>query len=184
MRRGLPSCQRLAPARRQRGASKFEFALAAALFAVMVGVADSRLNHYQEEFETVAAEQLIISLRTALTLKMSQLTVAQRRHEIASLREQNPIGWLYEKPKNYLGEYYHPDNEKLATGNWYFDRGDKTLVYLLTRRKSFAFHASILLRFKVESVRLPSTSAATAPTAPIENVSLVQVFDWPGVGGE
>jgi hypothetical protein len=84
MRRGLPNRQQAAPARRQRGATKFEFALAAAAFAVLAGVAANRLNSYQEQIETVAAEQLITSLRGALTIKMSQLTAAQRRAEIAA----------------------------------------------------------------------------------------------------
>jgi hypothetical protein len=181
---GLPAWQPAWPARRQGGFSKFEFGVAAILFAVLVGVANSRLNDYQEKIETVAAEQLIASLRAGLTLRMSQLTATQRRHDLAAILDENPIAWLNKKPENYLGEYYSPDNEILAPGNWYFDRSDKTLVYLLNRQKSFAFHSAILLKFKVRSLRLPPTSAATAPAAPVENVSLVQVFDWPVVSGQ
>jgi general secretion pathway protein G len=180
MRRSLPLRQQA----RQRGFSKFEFALAAALFAVLVGVAANRLVAYQETLETVAAEQLITNLRGALALRMSQLTAAERRREIDAIADENPIGWLYEKPKNYLGEYYAPDNQKLAPGNWYFDRRDKTLVYLLIRRKSFAPHASILLKFKVESLRLPLIPPNPVQSAVIANVALVQVIEPTGVGGQ
>ena len=183
MRCCLSGRQQAAPAR-QRGFSKFEFALVALLFAVLVGVGADRLNAYQVRIETVAAEQLIASLRTALTLRISQLTATQRRRDIAAVADENPIGWLYEKPRNYLGEYYSPDSEKLASGNWYFDRHTKTLVYLLTRRKSFAPHSSILLRFKVKSLSLPTIPTVAAPSAPIESVSLVQVFDLPGASGQ
>jgi general secretion pathway protein G len=169
MRRSLPL--------RQRGFSKFEFALAALVFAVLVGVAANRLNAYQQRIETVAAQQLITSMRSALTLRVAQLTAAQRRPDIAAIADENPIGWLYEKPKNYLGEYYSPDNEKLASGNWYFDRKTRTLVYLLTRRKSFASQSTIFLKFKVKSLSLRRSTAAAAPSAPIDSVSLVQVAD-------
>lgn len=184
MSRCLHVRQQLAPGRHQRAYSKLEFALVAALFALLVGFAANRLNVYQEAAESVAAQQLIVSLRSALSMKLSQLTAAQRRIEIAATLDENPIDWLYEKPKNYLGEFYAPDNQKLAPGNWYFDRSSKTLVYLLTRRNSFAPRSLILLKFKVESLRLPSLPAQTMQPAAIENVSLVQVFDQPGVNGQ
>ena len=180
MRRGLSLRQQA----QQRGFSKFEFALAAALFAVLVGVAANRLAFYQETLETVASEQLIASLRGALALKMSQLTAAQRRHEIDAIGDENPIGWLSEQPKNYLGEFYSPDNKKLAAGNWYFDRNSKTLVYLANRRNSFAFHSSILLKFKVKSLRLPLIPPNPVQSAVIANVALVQVIEPTGVGAQ
>jgi hypothetical protein len=184
MMRRLPSRQPAGPARRQRGSSKFEFALAAALFAVLAGLAADRLHSYQADAETVAVKQLVTSLQAALTFKMSQLTAAQQRIDIAALGAQNPMGWLYEKPKNYLGEYYSPDEQKLAPGNWYFDRREKTLVYLLTRRKSFASNSLILLKYKVKSSRQPTIPASTPLPASIDSVTFAQVFDEPGVSGQ
>lgn len=184
MRPCLHVRQQPAPDPRQRGYSKFEFAVAAALFALLVGFAANRLNAYQEDAESVAAQQLIVSVRGALRMKLSQLTASQRRHEIGAMLDENPLGWLYEKPKNYLGEFYAPDAQKLAPGNWYFDRQNKTLVYLLTRRNSFAPRSLILLKFKVESLRLPTLPAQTMQPAAVENVSLIQVFDQSGVNGQ
>jgi hypothetical protein len=168
--------QQIGP-RRQRGFSRFEFALAAALFATLVGLAANRLNQYQQQLESVAAEQLIASLRLALQFRVAHLSAAQRRYEVLTIADENPIGWLSEKPKNYLGEYYSPDNKKLTPGSWYFDRSDKTLVYLLTHQNSFAFGSSILLKFKVKSARLPMKPAQPDPSGTIDSVALVQVFD-------
>lgn len=170
--------------RRQRGHSKFEVALVAALFAALVAIGLNRLHVYQQRAETVAAQQLVVHLRTALSLKMSQLTAAQRQPDMRALVDQNPIEWLSERPKNYLGEYYSPDNTRLATGNWYFDRGSKTLVYLSTQQDSFAPHALILLRFKVESNRLPLSPSTPAHSAVIANVALVQIIEPTGAGGQ
>ena len=176
---GLHAWQPSALAQRQRGFSKFEFALASALFAVLTGIAADRLHGYQKSAETVAAKQLITSLQTALMLKTAHLTVAQRRGDIAALVDDNPIDWLYKKPPNYLGEYFSPNNQNLPPGNWYFDRNYKTLVYLSSERKSFISRPSILLRFKVKSSRLLTIPAAIPASAAIDNLALVQVFDCP-----
>lgn len=180
MTRGLPARQ----AGRQRGSSKFEFALAAALFAAFVGVAAERFAAYRDTIETVASEQLITTLRSALALRMSQLTAAGGRPDIDAIGAENPLGWLSEKPPNYLGELYAPDSQKLAPGNWYFDRRDNTLVYLLNRKKSFPIRAATLLKFKVKSAHLPLSPQNPVQSAVIENVALVQVFEPTGVSGQ
>ncbi len=168
--------------RRQCGVSLFEFAIVAAVFAALVGIGANRLDAYRQQVESVAAEQLIASLRSALQLKASHLAAAQRRKELLTIADENPIGWLSEPPKNYLGEYYSPDNEQLTTGNWYFDRSDRTLVYLPNFTNSFAFRSSILLKFKVELLRLPFYPSQPAQSAAIENLALVQVSDSHSVG--
>jgi hypothetical protein len=163
--------------RRQRGFSRFEFAVAAAVFAALVGIAANRLNLYQQQIESVAAEQLIATLRVALQFRISHLTAEQRQNEVLTIADENPIEWLSEKPKNYLGEYYSPDNKKLTRGSWYFDRGDRTLVYLLSHQNSFAFGSSILLKFKVKSPRLPLKPVQPDESGTIDSMALVQVFD-------
>jgi type II secretory pathway pseudopilin PulG len=184
----LTAHQHAAPASggrsRQRGFSLFEFGVVAAVFAILVGVAANRLNLYQQQAESVAAEQLVGTLRVALQLKVLQLRARQRQKELLTIVEENPIGWLSAAPKNYLGEYYSPDNKKFTSGSWYFDRGEKTLVYLLTHQNSFAFRSSILLKFKVESLSSPMNPARLVQSATIENVALVQVFDPQGVSGQ
>lgn len=170
--------------RQQRGFSLFEFGVAAFVFAVLVGIGANRLNFYQEAAESVATEQLISTLRVALQLKVAHAMAAGQPGELLRVAGENPIGWLVHAPKNYLGEYYSPDNQKLKIGHWYFDRGEKTLVYLLSQRNSFAFRSSILLKFKVESARLPSIPAKQALAAEIHNLALVQVVDPNSIGGQ
>jgi hypothetical protein len=60
--------------------------------------------------------------------------------------------WLQNRPENYLGEYYSPQNEALPSENWYFDRSAQTLVYLPVTRKSFSSGIQKVLAFKVKLV--------------------------------
>jgi hypothetical protein len=57
---------------------------AAARFAVLDAIAADRLHCWRETAETVADKQLISSAQAALTFKMSQLTAARRRIDIAT----------------------------------------------------------------------------------------------------
>jgi type II secretory pathway pseudopilin PulG len=166
------------PAPKAGGFSLFEFAVATAIFAVLLAVLIDRLLFYRELAESVAAEQLVGVLRTALQMKMSQLTVAQKQQEARRLIGENPISWLSDTPKNYLGEYYSPKINEMPRGNWYYDRGEKVLVYLLNDGKSFAPGPPNLLKFKVKSLHFPSSPAGLngSPTV-IETVVLDQVID-------
>lgn len=167
---------------RQRGFTLFEAAVAASVLAVLVAVLVNRVLFYQEQAEIVAAEQLIGTLRSALQFKNAQLLIAHRSDALSRLAEENPMEWLSEKPKNYLGEYYAPDLKEMPVGNWYFDRSDKTLIYLLNNPKSFAAGPPNLLKFKVKLPRLPIHPAKPSGSPVlIEGAVLDQVLDQAAV---
>lgn len=161
-----------------RGFSLFEMAVAVAVFAVLAAVLLNRLLFYQQQAEVVAAEQLIGTLRAALQLKTSQLLISHRGQEVTRLADENPMSWLSEKPANYLGEYYAPDLKKMPQGNWFFDRSEKSLIYLLNNSKSFAAGPPNLLKFKVKLARLPTNPAKSSGSPALtEGVVLDQVYD-------
>ena len=160
--------------RRQCGRALLEAGVAAAVFACLVGVGVERLGHYLRRAETAAARQFVVSLRSALALKMA--------HGVASGSAlvgagDNPIGWLAAPPPNYMGEYFVAPPPREAGGHWYFDRARQILVFVHTIRHTVAFEPLLLLKFKVESTRLPDefqpVSDQRAPSAP----ALVEVFD-------
>src|SRR4051812_9897855 len=119
---------------RTPGFTLFELAVTIAITAILATVFLNRVWFYREQAERVAMGQVVGAIRTALHLQIAALLVKNRGDEIPRLMEQNPMDWLAQKPKNYLGEYYAPKITDIAAGNWYFDRKDKKLVYLLNNK--------------------------------------------------
>ncbi|WP_313703475.1 hypothetical protein [Massilia sp.] len=138
-----------------RGFALFELAVAAVVVAVLAGTLLHRLAPYAGQSEVVAAKQLIHSLRTALALRSAQAVASGGQLALLAISHENPIEWLVRRPENYLGEYYSPDETKLHKGNWYFDKSNRTLVYLMAAPKSFSAKTPKFLRFKVELLRVP-----------------------------
>lgn len=161
-----------------RGFTLVELAVAMAVFAVLVGVLLTRVAYYQERAEELAVRQTVEILRVALRLKVSQLYVTNRLQEAGALADDNPIDWLKEKPGNYVGEYFSPEIKDIPAGNWYFDRRDKTLVYLFNGGNSLRTTALHVIKFKVQRSNLPQTSAKlTSSSTVVESIVLDQVSD-------
>jgi general secretion pathway protein G len=134
---------------RQRGFFVLQSAVALIVAAALIMVMLLRTQQYYDEAERQAVRLTVDTLRTALGLRLTQLR-SQGPAELARIAEENPFDWLEQKPENYLGEYYSPELKEIPTGNWLFDRRDKSLVYLLKSHRSFFPNASNFLKFKVE----------------------------------
>lgn len=159
------------------GFTLFEFAVAAGLLGLFVAALLSRVVFYQGEAERVAAEQLVGTLRTALEVRAAQTVAHGGQQGLDRVAEENPMGWLLEEPRNYLGEYYAPPLEKLPVGNWLYDRNDKTLVYLPASYKSFSLQTSKFLKFKVKLIRLPNLTVIKGPSKINKGIRFDQVDD-------
>ncbi|MFC0251709.1 hypothetical protein [Massilia consociata] len=134
---------------RQRGASRFEFAVCAAIVALLAGALLGHLLAWRAQSERTAAYHVVGALRTALVARAVQLGTLGSHDAVLALTEENPMTWLGRLPPNYLGEYYSPDMASLRRGAWFFDRTDRTVNYLLSN-DSFASGTSNLLKFKVK----------------------------------
>ncbi len=161
--------------RLQQGFKLFEFAVAAAIFAILVTVLLQRVWYYQGEAEQAAMQQVVVNVRTALEIKLAQSRLPGSAVDLTMLAEQNPLQWLSRKPPNYAGEYFSPTDQEVAVGNWYFDRHDKMLVYLLNNRNSFGSTELKRLKFKVKLFRLPKSSAKPSGTPEVDGVAFEQV---------
>ena len=142
--------------RRQSGATRLELAVVAVLATLLAGVLLNRLTVYQGETEQVVAKQLVGSLRTALAIRSAKIISTTGEAGLIALAHQNPMSWLQDYPRNYLGEYYFPNKAALRGGNWYFDRRREALVYLPSAKKSFSSGTQKILIFKVKLVRVSS----------------------------
>jgi general secretion pathway protein G len=163
------------------GFTRLEFAVVAAVFGLLVAVLVERVLVYDEQAERVAVQQLVGNLRAALQVRAAGLAAAPGGAGLAALERENPIGFLSEKPSNYLGEYYAPDLEELPDGSWVYDRAQHSLIYLPRSHKSFSFQTSKFLRFKVKFVGSPGPDVGNGRSKATKGVILDQVSDGAAV---
>jgi len=163
---------RQASRHRNGGFTLFELAVVVAVTGILIIVLLSRVMFYRNEAERLAFQQTLTALRAETSLQAYARLIAGRPGEIAALAGQNPVNWLAQPPPNYLGEFYSPDTKKLASGNWFFDRSDGILVYLLNEGNTVDLKGPELLKFKVS---LSKGSKATGSTTNTLELVPVQV---------
>ncbi|NRR31866.1 hypothetical protein HSX11_16955 [Oxalobacteraceae bacterium] len=160
---------------RRRGSGLFEFAVAVIVIGILSTILLNRMHAYQLEAERVAVDMTVANLREALKIRLAEGNLPGRKPDLDELAEQNPLNWLAEKPRNYAGEFYAPARQDVQPGNWYFDRRDKTLVYLLNTGKTFSLSQLYALKFKVKFNRLPTNLAKPTGAPPQDGVTLEQI---------
>ncbi|WP_338848460.1 type II secretion system protein [Massilia sp. W12] len=117
--------------RRSAGFTLYELVLVVALVAIFIGVLFDRMLFYRDQAERTAMQQVIGNLNSALHLQLGLMIVRNREMELPLLLQQNPMNWLAEKPRNYLGEVGPDDKVTLSPGHWYYDKSSARLVYLI-----------------------------------------------------
>lgn len=118
------------------GFSLLELVIVVVIISVLMVVAISRLLALQVDAERVSMEMMAGTLRSAIGMKVAESIVKSKVAELSTYEDANPMALLADTPRNYLGELEVKDLSGLVDGNWYFDRNDKTLVYLV-RNKGF-----------------------------------------------
>ena len=113
--------------RAARGFTLFELAVSIVIISVLAAVLLNRLGYYQELAEKAAMESALRTIKTGLQIRLAELIVTNRQGQAAQLETEDPIRWLDDKPPNYGGPYRAaPD-----AGAWYFDAGERQLVYVV-----------------------------------------------------
>lgn len=119
------------------GFSLLELVIVIALISILLLLALSRLLALQVDAERVAMDTVVGVLRSAIGIKVAESIVRQDIDGLPSLAGRNPMDRLAELPSNYLGEMSGIDPGTLEDGNWYFDTGGGTLVYLVRSKGYF-----------------------------------------------
>lgn len=112
-----------------RGGSVLETMLVLALVTVLALVALDRSITLRVQAERTALEGVVQSLRSAALGRGIQQRVTGERGSAANLPGTNPMLWLTQPPRNYLGELAGPDPAIIPGGQWYFDSARRLLVY-------------------------------------------------------
>jgi type II secretory pathway pseudopilin PulG len=148
MRAELPRKSRAA------GFTLFELIVVIMLFAASAGLFVDRYVKYQEMAEKAAMEQTAGSIRSALTIQVAALIARGRTNDIARLAELNPMTFLVDTQKNYVGELFQIGVEDAPPGSWYFDLRTREVVYVVERDTHFqpGPSGSKSVRYKVTAV--------------------------------
>ena len=121
-----------------RGFSLLELVIVIVIISVLMVLAMSRLLALMVDAERVTMESVAGALRSAIGMKVAENIVKSKVAELPAFEGSNPMALLAETPHNYLGELDGADPAKLEDGQWYFDKRDKALVYLVRNKGFFA----------------------------------------------
>lgn len=119
------------PRRASRGFSLLELVIVIALVSLLLAIAVDRLLLVKARAESMGMEQVVGTLRSAMTIRVAELVARARVAEVATLAGTDPMRLLAERPRNYLGELFGPDASTLQVGNWFYDLRDHALCYLV-----------------------------------------------------
>ena len=152
-------------AKQHKGFTLFELIIVIIIVSILGVVLLDRFWRYQEQAEKVAMEQMVGTIKSALSIQVAGLLGKGQLDAIPQLVQENPINWLTEKPGNYLGEYFDPKPGELEAGNWYFDLKDRQLVYIPQRHEHFipAKGARKWVRYKLALVYNPPRGVEESP---------------------
>lgn len=114
----------------QRGFSLLELVIVVILISLLIVIAIDRLLVLRVEAERVSVEKIAGELRSALSLQVSSVVVADGGlQNINQLNKSNPMTMLSQAPGTYVGEIKQVEPERIAPGSWYFDHDKGELVY-------------------------------------------------------
>ena len=126
------------PAAAAVGFTLLELVVVICLVGIFASVALDRLLRYQEIAEKAAMDATIGALRSAEALQVAARITTGGLASVAALADENPIDWLAAPPAGYAGVLRDSAASSLPGGSWYFDNGNKELVYIPQRTRFFA----------------------------------------------
>ena len=113
------------------GFSLLELVVVIALIGTLIAVAVTRLLPYIDAAERVAVLRVEGQLRSSINMEAAKRIVRGQSASLSDLEGSNPIKYLLEPPKNYVGELLQREIEQAPTRHWYFEQDRQRLVYRL-----------------------------------------------------
>jgi general secretion pathway protein G len=142
-----------------RGFTRFQFGIIVAVYGGFLFVLFDRVMDTLARVEENEVTWMRVAVETSMNSEALALLIRGKEAQIPLILGKNPIEFLDRLPRNYLGEFCSLDTKKVTPGNWYFDKCDMKLVYLLKNRKFLADGQSNVLKFKVKFNGLPKNIA-------------------------
>ena len=112
-----------------KGFSLLELVLVIVFISVLFAIAVDRLLNLRVEAERASMEQTLGALRSAMSIQIASHIARGNERDLRLQLGANPMDWLSETPKNYLGVLDDPVVEDVRAGNWYYDTDSNFLIY-------------------------------------------------------
>ncbi len=132
--RKRPIFRRSVDTRNRRSTSGFsllELVVVIALIGTLISVAATRLLPYIDEAERVAVLRVEGQLRSSINMEAAKRIVRGQSASLTDLDGSNPVKFLLEPPKNYVGERLQQEIGQVPSRRWYFEQDRQRLVYRL-----------------------------------------------------
>lgn len=128
---------RILALRSSKGFTLIELIVVITIIVLLAGMLLTRIWFYQEQAEKAAMEQTAGAVQSSLVMQYGHLLTRGLDAEVKNLVKENPMNWLMQKPKNYVGEYFGITPAVIAPGNWAFDLKTRELIYVPYRTEYF-----------------------------------------------
>ncbi len=182
----MPLNSRLAERRaRTGGFTLFELIVVIVLVAILSGMLLRRFINYQEMAERVAMEQTAGAVRSALTIQLAGLIARGKLEDAPRLESINPMNFLSEPQKNYVGEFFSVKPGDIPAGSWYYDLKSRQLVYTVQHDAHFTSSkkGEKAVRYKVslvynDNLFVPAGNAASQKEIGGVTLKVIYPYTW------
>ena len=162
---------------RDHNLTRLELVVAWLIIVVIIGAFIRSMLVIFTRAERTMVNTTINNINTALKYRTAIAVMRGDTKFLAALAQQNPFTFVqnqqalkltpgknrlndlsagfsayYTPPSNYLGELDDPDPATLKAGNWYFDKSDKTLNYLVNNGEYFHGDLGKIPRIKLKVI--------------------------------
>jgi len=128
--------------KRQRGASKLEFALTVAIFGVLATALLMRLNAIQAEAERTEVELTVRNIRVGIQLAIGERIMRGQEDRIGEVAQASPVDFLGHRPRGFTD-----GSAPKVPGQWAYDPVRRELGYLPRLPEAFANATELRWRY-------------------------------------
>lgn len=129
--------------------SRFELGICLIIIAILFYFAVERISELSVYTEQTGIKILIRNMQSNLDLYKSEKMISGTLDDMAEMVNSNPVGTIFPPPENYRGEFQSPDPLQFSPGDWYYDMGNKHVVYHVIHSDRFISSAPAPARIRL-----------------------------------